>query len=422
MSTEGRSAEPASATSALESAGFVRLIARADGDALAASGLLASALAERETPYQVTIGQTIAERSERVPASSGEDDATILVGAANAAETDDFIRVAAASRPATLEAVDLVRGMGATPDPVLALAGVVAGGSEPGAGESEWLLEAAHERGLVEQRPGVAVPTADPVDGLAYSTRLHAPWSGDPDATREALADATDGDPANFDADDHRAIGSLVALDVVGADGAADAAASSIGRTLRPFATPDGPFATLGGFADVLEALARTEPGTGTALAMGHDVREAALDAWREHGRRAYAALADASTGRYDGLFVVGIDDGPVEAVAQIAAAYRSPESAVLAVNEGHGPSSNRTQSDDRNGEAAIATRDADPLGATVEGVARELETGATDADSETAADAGTAVEYDVGHRRGYLRYDPDVDESAIIAAVREFR
>ena len=54
--------------------------------------------------------------------------------------------------------------------------------------------------------------------------------------------------------------------------------------------------------------------------------------------------------------------------------------------------------------------------------VARELETGATDADSETAADAGTAVEYDVGHRRGYLRYDPDVDESAIIAAVREFR
>ncbi|WP_226040980.1 exonuclease [Natrinema sp. DC36] len=407
MSTEGRSAEPASATSALESAGFVRLVARADGDALAASGLIASALAERETPYQVTVGRTIADRSDRVPTPSSEDEATILVGAADAAETDDFVRLAAADRPATLEAVDLVREMGATPDPVLALAGVVAGGSEPGAGESEWLLETALERGLVEQRPGVAVPTADPVDGLAYSTRLHAPWSGDPDATREALADTVDGDPDDLDADDHRAIGSLVALDVVGADGAADAAAASIGRALRPYATPEAPFATLGGFADVLEALARTEPGTGTALAMGHDVSETALDAWREHGRRAHTALADASTGRYDGLFVVGIDDGPVEAVARIAAAYRSPESAVLAVG---------------NGESAIATRDADPLDATVEGVARELETGAADADSETAPEAGIAVEYDVGHRRGYLRYDPDVDESAIIAAVREFR
>ncbi|QLK25587.1 exonuclease [Natrinema zhouii] len=407
MSTEGRSAEPVSATSALESAGFVRLVARADGDALAASGLLASALADRETPFQVTVGRTIAARSERVRAASGEDDATVVVGTADATEADNVLQLAAADRPATLEAVDLVREMGATPDPVLALAGVVAGGSDPGAGESEWLLETALERGLVEQRPGVAVPTADPVDGLAYSTRLRAPWSGDPDATREALADAIDGDSDDLDADDHRAISSLVALDVVGADGAVDAAAASIGRALRPYATPEHTFATLGGFADVLEALARTEPGTGTALAMGHDVREAALEAWREHGRRAHAALEDASTGRYDGLFVVGIDDGPVEAIAQIAAAYRSPEPAVLVVSDG---------------EAAIATRGADPLGATVEGVARELETGATDADSETAADAGAAVEYDIGHRRGYLRYDPDVDESTIIAAVREFR
>ncbi|ELZ14097.1 hypothetical protein C478_07679, partial [Natrinema thermotolerans DSM 11552] len=54
MATEGRSAPSSSATTALESAGFVRLIARADGDAIAASALLARALADRDTPYQIT--------------------------------------------------------------------------------------------------------------------------------------------------------------------------------------------------------------------------------------------------------------------------------------------------------------------------------------------------------------------------------
>ncbi|SEQ52341.1 exonuclease [Natrinema salaciae] len=405
MSTEGRSAEPASATSALESAGFVRLVARADGDGLAASGLLATALDERGTPFQVTVCRTVADRTERVRTPTNEGDVTVVVGTADAAaDPDDLVRLAATDRPATLEAVDLVREIGATPEPVLALAGVVAGGSEPGAGESEWLLEIARERGLLEQRPGVAVPTADPIDGVAHSTRLRAPWSGDLDAAREALSDAFDGDHDGLDADDRRAIGSLVALDAVGADGASDAAAETVGRAVRPYATPDAPFETIGGFADVLEALARTDPGTGTALAMGHDVCDAALDGWRAHGRRAHAALADASTGRYDGLFVVGIDDGPVEAVARIAAATRSPEPAVLAVGAG---------------EAAIATRDAASLGATVEGVARELAAPQQEADAATGDDSGIDVAYDVGHRRGYLRYDPDVDDSTIIAAVR---
>ncbi|WP_254763650.1 exonuclease [Natrinema marinum] len=402
MSTEGRSAESMVATGALESAGFVRLVARADGDALAASGLVAGALAAAETPFQVTVGRTVGERSERLRAPTADGDVTVVVGAADGtADADDVVRLAATDRPAALEAVDLVRDLGATPDPVLALAGVVAAGGEPGAGESEWLAETASERGLLERRPGVAVPTADPIDGLAYSTRVRAPWSGDPAATREALADAV-GDSNSLEADDHRAIGSLVALDAVGADEATDAAAASIARLLRPYATPEAPFATLGGFADVLEATARTEPGTGTALAMGHDAREPALEAWRERGRRAHTTLADASTGRYDGLFVVGIDGGPVEAVARLAAAYLSPEPVVLAVGDG---------------EAAIATREAGSLGAIVEGVARELEGAASEPPADSAS---VGVDYDVGHRRGYLGYDPETDESTIIAAVRD--
>ncbi|WP_246999440.1 exonuclease [Halosolutus gelatinilyticus] len=397
MSTEGRSAEQTSAAAAIESASFVRFVTRADGDGLAASGLLARSLADRGTPFQVTIGRTVASRTAKAAASADTDragDETIVIGTADA----DVPRVGTTDRPATFAACEIVRELGATPDPILALAGLAAAGIDPGAGESEWLLEAARDRGLIDRRPGAVVPTADPVDGIAYSTRVRAPWSGDPEATREALgavADAARDDPESLDGDDHRAIGSVVALDAVGDETASETAATAIQRALRPYATPDGAFATIGGYADVLAAAARTEPGTGAALTMGHDAVDPALSAWREHGRRAHAALDEASTGRYDGLFVVGTDGGPVEAIARVAAAYRSPEPTALAIGDG---------------EAGLAARE-DDLGATVEAVAREL---ADETDGE--------VEYDGARRRGYLRYDPDVDESTIIATVRGFR
>ncbi|MFC4544403.1 exonuclease [Halosolutus amylolyticus] len=395
MSTDGRTAEPPSAARAIESAGFVRLVARADGDALAASGLVARALADRATPFQVTIGRTVAERTDRAAASDPETDrsgdVTLVVGTADA----DRPQIGATDRPATLDACEIVRDLGATPDPVLALAGLTAAGTDPGAGESEWLLEAARDRDLVERRPGLVVPTRDPIDGIAHSTRVRAPWSGDPSATRKALAavaPAAVDDPDALDADGHRAIGSAVALDVVGADDATATAAETIQRALRPYATPDGPFATIGGYADVLAATARTEPGTGAALAMGHDAADAARSAWCDYGRRAHAALADASTGRYDGLFVVGVADGPVEAIARVVAGYRSLEPVVLAVG---------------NGEAALAAHD-ESLGATVEAVAREL-----------AGETDRTVEYDAARRRGFLRYDAAVDESTIVETVR---
>ncbi|MFA9426658.1 exonuclease [Natronorubrum sp. A-ect3] len=407
MATEGRSVESASApvSRTLESAGFVHIVARADGDALAASGLLTRALAEHGTPFQVSVDRTVAARTARVrDRTPTADDVTIAIGAIDT----DVTRLETADRPATLAALDCVRELGTDPEPVLALAGLVAADIEPGAGESEWVLETAQERGLVSRRPGVAVPTADPVDGLAHTTRLHASWSGTPDATRDALSrlgidlDA----PETLTADDHRAIGSSVALDVVGAEAATAATAETVQRALRPYATPDHTFETVGGYADVLEATARTDPGTGAALALGHEVHEPALAAWREYGRRAHTALETASTSRYNGLFVVEIDDGPVEAVAQIAAACRSPEPTVLAIGEG------RQQSADADSnEAAIVTRGDDPLGATVEGVAREL-----------GDEGDSRAEYDIGHRRGYLRYDSARDNATIIEAVRELR
>ncbi len=381
MATMGRT--DASLAPVLESAGFVRLVTRGDGDGLAAAGVLARVLSARGTPFQVTVGRTVAERTGRVADVDERDDATVAVavGAVDA----DADRLDSSERPATLAACDLVRELGEHPDPVLALAGAFAAGVEPGAGETELSLEAARDRGLLERRPGVAVPTDDLADGLAHSTLCRGPWSGD----REAVEDALEGLdlPDEPDGDDHRRVGSLVALDVVGDDDASEGAAEAIGRFLHPLATPDGPFATIGGYADVLEATARAEPGTGVALAIGHGVEAAAIEAWRTHARRTHAALDTASTGRYDGLFVVGVD-GAVETAARLAASHRSPEPCTLAIGEG---------------EAGLFALEDRPLGGALEAVARELD-----------------GEYDVGRRRGLLRYDPDVDDSTIIAAVRE--
>lgn len=388
MSTTSRSTG-AELADAVESAGFVRIVTRAEADALAAGGILARALADRDTPFQLSIGRTIAERTAR--ATAGEDrpdEITVVIGAADA----DVPTLEGRERPATLEACDLAGALGAGPDPVLALAGSVAAGVEPGAGETEWLVERARDDGALERRPGVAVPTADPVDGLAHSTRCLAPWSGDLEATREALSTVPE-EPEALDDDAFRTVGSIVALDVVGADGATERAAESIGRLLRPYATPNGSFETLGGFADVLEATARADPATGVALAMGHDTRSAALEAWREHGRRAHAALAGATTGRYDGLFVLGLDGGPVETVARLAGAYRTPEPNVLAIGAG---------------EAALLSLADRTVGPRLEALARAL-----------AESTGADVAYDAGGRAGYLRYDSEPDDAALVEEVR---
>ncbi|WP_207590260.1 exonuclease [Halomontanus rarus] len=423
MSTTGRQADVESLAAAVESADFVRVIARADGDSLAASGVLARALDRRTIPFQVSVATTIGERTTR--ATDG-DDLTLVVGVSDAS-SDRTRHLESSDRPTSLLACDLVGELEdegeaeqekeqeqegtAGPDPVLALAGAFAAGVEPGAGETEWLLESAIDRGLVVRRPGVAVPTDDLADGLAYTTQCRAPWSGDLESVRGVLEDiglsqsnsrSSDGSDSDIDADsntvleddDHRRLGSVVALDVVGHEDVSTRGATAIGRLLRPYETPTASagFTTIGGYADVLEATAEHAPGLGVALAMGHDVRESALEVWRDHGRRAHAALDAASTGRYDGLFVVGIDDGPVESVARLAAAFRSPEPLVLAIGDG---------------EAAVATLDARPLDGALEAVARDLSLGA---------------DYDVGRRRGYVRFgsNDSIDDAAIISAVRE--
>ncbi|MFB6304870.1 MAG: exonuclease RecJ [Haloferacaceae archaeon] len=324
--------DPAATAATLRDAGFVRLVAAADGDALAATGLLASALGDVGVPFQTRV------RTES-RADPGADGAVVRVGGRTEGRVDAHLSRDAG--PASVAAHAVARELGADPSPTLALAGAVAAGTTPGDDGTAVVLEAATRRGAVERRPGVAVPVTDVADGLAHSTLVRAPFSGDTDAARAALnvgegTDATDAD------DERRRVASLVAVEAATAPEARPRAASAVERVLRPYATPDGPFETVGGHADVLRAVARERPGTGVALALGgrgdYDPRPAALDAWRTHGRAVHALLDGATTGRYDGLFVVRTDDAPLgrlRTAARIVAAYRSPEPLALVVSDG---------------------------------------------------------------------------------------
>ncbi|MFB6207112.1 MAG: hypothetical protein ABEJ05_11370 [Haloglomus sp.] len=291
--------------------------------------------------------------------------------------------------PVSERAFEVAAALDAGPDPVLALAGATVGEAAP----SGSLKEAVAESG-VERRPGVGVPTADVADGLAHSTLLHAPFSGDPEATAAALAGcdrlaaAESGDASEAD---RRAIASLVAVRTTTAEGATPRAAEAVERVLRPHV--GGTLATVEGYGDVLDALARERPGVGIALALSHDYVDRALDIWRDHGERVHRALRAASTDRYDGLFVARVAEAvdspvPVGSAARLLRDFRSPEPVALVVGDGRA--------------AAAGVDDRDVAGAM----------------RAAAADVGGTA---TGHgRRGRAQFQTDT--AAFVTAFREAR
>lgn len=322
----------------LADAPFVRVVVAPTGSALAASGVTARALRERGVPFQV--------RVRRASAYAVADDAlTLRVGSAGPAD----VTLADPER-APAVAFEVARALGTDPDPRLALAGIAAGEADPAAST---LADVA---GL-ERSPGVGIPVSDLADGLGHTTLLHAPISGGADAAGATLAEWNL--PAELDTDAWRRVASLVAVETATAAGATPRAAEAIARALNPIRLGDGaPFATVEGYGDVLSAVAREEPGTGVALALGHDARTAALEAWRTHARHVHATLREAETARYGGVFVVralastetdSADDadtedddagrrrtaGRLRTVARLARDFRSPEPTVLVVSDG---------------------------------------------------------------------------------------
>lgn len=377
MAVAGRSGEAdvaSSVAATLCEAPFVRLLSGADGDSLAATGLLARTLADRGTPFQASV-----VREGGTPPAS-DDTTTVTVGHEGPAD------VALSSvRPVSETAFEACRELGADPNPVLALAGAFAVGEIEGSAA----FETARERELVERRPGIAVPTTDLVDGLAHTTLAHASFSGDPEAT-EALLDGREFDHH----DGRRQVASLLALSVVSDEASTPRAANVVERALRPYvivhpdddSTADVPFETIGGYADVLRACAHERPGTGLALALGHDACEAALTAWRAHATRAHAALRNATTERHRNVFVARVDaDASLTTTARLLRDFRSPEPLALVVTE--------------TAAAAAATDDTD-LGTLL---------------SEAATAAGG--EGEGGERRAQARFE---DADAFVTAFRE--
>lgn len=385
MSTTGRTASDGPTASdvaaTLRDAPFVHVVAGADGDSLAAAGLLARACETAGVPFQVSVTRTDAAVAARL-ADAADATVPLVVGARS--PTTDGPCLPSDTAPASVLAYRVAEAMDASPEPTLALAGAIAAGSEPGADGTDRILERAREEGLVERRPGIAVPTDDLADGLAHSTRLHARFSGDVEAAQAELAELDL--PADLDADAHRTVASMIALETAGDADATPRAAEAVQDALYPYATPGGPFATLGGYADVLDAVARERPGVGVALAIGRGNREEALDAWRERAEAAHASLGTATTGRYDGTFVARIDDGPVETVARLLADFCSPEPVALVVGDG-----------EAGAATAAGGNVAEALSAAVDAVGGES--------------GGTP-------RAGYARYDGD--ETAFVAAFRE--
>ncbi len=400
MSTSGRTAgEDALSASdiaaTLRDADFVRIVAHADGDALAAGGLLARACATAGIPFQVSATSFPAHRTD-----AGDDELVMTVGGQGGNVT-----LPEHTRPTSVVAFDVATELGGSPDPVLALAGAVAAGVSPGAGDTARLLDTAD----LTRRPGVSTPTEDVADGVAHSTLLHAGFSGDAGAVQAELAELDL--PVELDDDAHRKIASLVALSVAGPEGATPRAGETVQRALRPYELGDDhPFATLDGYADVLDAVAHEQPGTGIALALGHDARAPALDAWRTHSKAAHAVVRNATTGRYDGLFVARTDDAPVVTAARLLGDFRSPEPIALVVTDDEaaavavgdrgiddsdsGPQSNSTAGSDSNPDLV-------DLGNAMRTVGSRL------------GGDGTG-----SRRRGYARFDADAKE--FLSAFRE--
>ena len=302
----------------LREADFVRLVAGATGDGAAAATLLTRALTTLDVPYQVSV-TPLPEPAAR----ETEADLTIALGRPVVGAD---VTLGTADSHATHASASVAAECGVD-DIALTLAGIVAAGDVP----DERLLSVASEQGI-EREPGLAIPTGEYADGLAHSLLVHCATSGDLDTAVATLDDL--GLPDQLDDDAKRSVASLVALTVAGDQQASRRAATRVERFLRPLT--GGPFETIGGYADVLDAVTREQPSLGVALGLGRADRDEVLSLWRSHATETHRAIRAANTGRYDGLFVAQCPDTPpVGTVARLLSEYRSPEPLTLVVADG---------------------------------------------------------------------------------------
>lgn len=298
--------------STIDEAAYCVLFARPDTDALVAASLVAAARHAYGKHFQVSVVRTPQELADRLHAT--DDTATsIAIGP----ESTDIPSVS--RRPLSRWGYEVASKMGAEPDPLLTLAGLAATDMDPGE-DAQDILEDTD----LEPAPGVAVPTSDIVDGLTHMTLVHAAFSGNLDQTSEALADLGE-DPSST------TVASFLGLSIAGSDSVPDRAATAIERAIRPYRTSHR-FQTLGGYADVLSALAREAPGLAIALAFDRGDADRALSIWRERAVEVHAAVRDADCVQKKDITVARVD-GPLEPTASLLRDFKASKSTVVAVS-----------------------------------------------------------------------------------------
>lgn len=310
-------ATDADLATAVSESTLLTVIARADGTALAAAGALADLATKTGTPFQICLAETRDEAANR--ARAADESATII---AIGPSTPDADVILGDSVPAKLISRAADRLEQSVP-PELVAAGVLA--AEQPLSIADSALESLEERGITSE-PGVVSPGEDLVDSLAHSTLVHGPFAGTPDRAR-SLLDELGSEPSP------RTVASAVAIAGTRADNRPPSGGQAIERVLQPHPI-QGPWGSLEGLADILEATARSAPGTATALALGHADQEVVLDAWRHHGQTVHQAVREADLARYDGIVETGATAASPASVARLIRDFRSPEPAVVVLGE----------------------------------------------------------------------------------------
>lgn len=399
MSTTGRTADgadgAAGAAAAIREAGFVRVVSHADGAGLAAAGVLARALDECEIPFQVSVARTDAAAASKL-AGADPESATVTFGfdsetlaASASGSMPDHVGADTDAGAGVRDAASIARELGATPHEPLVLAGLRSAGAVP-----------AEDDGAFERRPGVGLPVDDLGDGLAHSTLVHGEFSGDSSRAGATLAEF--GLPPELDDSAHRRLASHVAIEAT--DGPVpDRTSDALQQALHPHVHADGAFATIEGFGDVLDSLARHAPGLAIATAIGRLDRPVALDAWREHAEAVHSAVtrADIPANCDDHVACASVDEADPVAVARLLRDYVTDASNVLVTDE-DGAALATTDADARE---TLVAADADAVGGTGTLAYATVDTGdeSDDGDSEDDESEADTLDALVARVRGVL-------------------
>jgi hypothetical protein len=165
---------------------------------------------------------------------------------------------------------------------------------------------------------------------------------------------------------------------------APDRTTAALQRVLRPHVHEACPYATIEGFGDVLDILARTAPGLGVAAAIGGIERTVALDAWRDASEAVHAAVtrADVPADAGDHVVCTSVSAADAATVARLLRDYVTAAPTVLVADD-TGAALATTDVDARE-----ALEDADA--AAIGGTAELAYTTTDDVDALTARVRGT--------------------------------